>query len=278
MAGELDLEAMAAEYAAARGESAAPGDVWDEVAALARGPSASSVGRPEGATVPDWAPPGTLASEEVVEFGGVRVRLKVDWAVGIGGATWTSGQQLCRHLATYERRYSALRRGAPLKFLELGAGTGVSGLFAAKLFPGASVVLTDLADHLDLLDANVYLNGVEGRVVSELLDWRDADTFGRLDEAPDVVLAADCAYHESLHAPLISVLERACRSPRTTCVLGVTKSDTGLAFFDALHAAGLDYHLLEPPADAYSALFAVSRTPAFGAARDPARPPWPTAA
>ena len=45
------------------------------------------------------APPTAASSassteEEVVAFGGVSVRLKVDWGVGIGGATWTSGQQL----------------------------------------------------------------------------------------------------------------------------------------------------------------------------------------
>ena len=225
------------------------------------------------------APPTAASSasdsteEEVVAFGGVSVRLKVDWGVGIGGATWTSGQQLCRHLATYEKRYAALRP-RPLRFLELGAGTGVSGLFAAKLFPDSAAALTDLGDHLELLDANVALNELGGRVSTALLDWADPGTFAALDAfAPDVVLAADCAYHASLHGPLVAVLKHACASG-ATCALGVTKSDTGLAFFDALHAAGLDYALLEPPADAYSALFAVSARPGFGEFRDAREPPW----
>lgn len=134
--------------------------------------------------------------------------------------------------------------------------------------------MTDRADHLELLEANVYHNGLEDRVSVALLDWVDEGTFALLDDALDLVLATDCAYHESLHEPLINVLKRACAHDKTTCVLGVTKSDTGLEFFDALHAAGLDYHLIEPPSDEYSALLSIKKTRAFKQPRDAKQPPW----
>lgn len=108
--------------------------VWDEVDAIGASANAPQAHNQQRAR-PDWAPPGSLVEEEVVEYEGVSVRLKVDWGVGIGGATWTSGQQLCRHLAKYKARYAA-QTSRPLRVLELGAGTGVAGLLASGALDG----------------------------------------------------------------------------------------------------------------------------------------------
>lgn len=246
--------------AATRAAAAATASVWDEVEA-----TASRAGGRAAAGLRD---------EEVVRVGATTVRLKVDWGVGIGGGAWNCGLALCRHLDRFAARYAELAP-RPLRFLELGAGTGVAGLFAAARFPGSRVVLTDLADHLDLLEVNAYRNHDRGaRAEVALLDWADATTWAPLDPPPDVVLAADCAYHERLYAPLVAVLRRACAAPETTVVLGVTRSDTGADFFAMLDAAGLAYTLAERPADSYAALFVVRRARAFDEPRDARLPPW----
>jgi nicotinamide N-methyltransferase len=60
--------------------------------------------------------------------------------------------------------------------LELGSGTGLLGLVAARL-GAASVTLTDLPSELDLLRANVALNSIGGFVA----DARRASGVGRRD-------------------------------------------------------------------------------------------------
>ena len=244
---------------ATRAAAAATAGVWDEVDAVA-----THAGRNDT---------GAARDEEVVAYGRASVRIAVDWRVGIGGGAWERGLAVCAHLARYEARYRALSPW-PLRILELGAGTGIAGLYAGALFRDATVVLTDLGDHLDLLDVNVYRNELQERVRAKVLDWKDASSWTALDDAPDLIVATDCAYHPSLYRPFADVLARACRSRKTTCLVGVTKQDTTAAFYAMLDAAGLEYVLAEEPADSYAALFAIRKARPFGEARDPKHPPW----
>ncbi|VDO87553.1 unnamed protein product [Haemonchus placei] len=94
--------------------------------------------------------------------------------------------------------------------LELGAGTGILGLTAAKL--GARCVI--LTDHpseeiLTLLDENVRKNELSNSCLVKGLDWQDrenvASTVDALEEL-DYLIAADVFYDVCTFRPLLSTI------------------------------------------------------------------------
>ena len=204
-------------------------------------------------------------AEETITHGAHTIRVAASWRVGIGGKTWSTGALACKHLAAHAARYAALAPTRQLRILELGAGTGVAGLFAAKCLE-ARVVLTDAEDHLELLRDNVRRNNLGERVSVQLFDWKDEKTWD-LGSAPDLILCTDNAYHPSLYEPLAAALER-CLAGGAKGLFGVTKTDTSFAFFELLTARGLDYRFAEAPADDYYALLAICKAPAFDGRRD----------
>lgn len=89
------------------------------------------------------------------------------------------------------------------RVLELGCGLGLPSLVAARR--GAEVLATDWAeDALDLLEENAARNHLSLR--RRRLDWTrpPADL---VEEAPDLVLAADVAYEQRNVEPLATLLE-----------------------------------------------------------------------
>ena len=204
-------------------------------------------------------------AEETVTHGDHTIKVAASWRVGIGGKTWSTGALACKHLAAHADRYKQLAPARQLRVLELGAGTGVAGLFAAKCLE-ARVVLTDAEDHLELLRDNVTRNALEGSVSVQLFDWKDEASWDLTSE-PDLILCTDNAYHPSLYEPLAAALDR-CLSKGAKGLFGVTKTDTSFAFFELLTARGLDYRFAEAPADDYYALLAICKAPAFDGRRD----------
>jgi len=127
-----------------------------------------------------------------------------------GISTWDGA----RKLALFLNDTKTLVRGKNV--LELGAGTGVSGL-AASLCGAAVVTLTDLEYSLPQLVANVNatLEGVDscGSVRVRRLDWTDSETFpgGTSEDSEgstffDVILAADVAWLDHLVDPLVTAI------------------------------------------------------------------------
>lgn len=108
----------------------------------------------------------------------------------VAGVVWNAAKVFSQYLCT------ALADGqlAGKRILELGAGTGLAGLMAARL--GASeVVLSDLPMALPLLRDIIALNGAEANVRAAELAWgpqgaSDLAALGRFD----LVLATDCTY------------------------------------------------------------------------------------
>lgn len=95
--------------------------------------------------------------------------------------------------------------------LELGSGTGLTGLVVAKACAPARVVLTDGNEKvLALLRENVAENCNNGELVSVVaLDWEEVDTSLSewKDLQPEVVIAADVVYDGTLFGPLCSAIE-----------------------------------------------------------------------
>lgn len=113
------------------------------------------------------------------------------------------------------------------RVLELGSGTGLTGLVVAKVCQPRTLVLTDGNEQvLELLRYNVEANGFnaenenidrskregEPQVLVRALDWDAVDAMSdvllsQCGGPPDVILAADVVYDETLFVPLCRALD-----------------------------------------------------------------------
>ncbi len=110
------------------------------------------------------------------------------------------------------------------RYLELGCGMGVAGLFAAA--HGHRVLLSDInEDALAFARANAALNGFDPSIVIRL-DWRDPDFQGRFD----VIFGSDILYSEGSYAFLISFLKSHLK-PRGEVLLSVSAFISAASFF-----------------------------------------------
>ena len=168
--------------------------------------------------------PTTVTLLELPSGGMIRVHSLPSAAtaeeVVLGGVVWPAARSLCEWLADHvgEIQGSAL--------LELGAGTGACGLFAAGL--GASrVVITeggaDAGRLTPLMHQNVTTNGLAGRVEVCILDWGDVSALppGPFDwiVGSDVAWGADEDSHRHLCQALCALLQRS--PPHTRAILAV---------------------------------------------------------
>ncbi|XP_027084456.1 uncharacterized protein [Coffea arabica] len=106
--------------------------------------------------------------------------------------------------------------------LELGAGTGLPGLTAARL--GASrVVLTDIKPLIPLLEKNVEVNGLGDRVLACQLAWGSDEIPSQLNELGhvDLVLLSDVFFDAAEMGGLAKTLKKVCG--KETTVWGATE-------------------------------------------------------
>lgn len=87
--------------------------------------------------------------------------------------------------------------------LELGAGTGICGIIAAKL--GAKVLISDLDQKqvLNLIQTNLKLNNVEADVIP--LQWGRLDYLQSIPKL-DYIIGSDLFYEESDYEDLFFTL------------------------------------------------------------------------
>ena len=116
-----------------------------------------------------------------------------------GRTVWDGAVILSRYLEEERNRFAGKH------FLELGAGTGLSGLSAAAL-GAASVTLTDLKYCLKSLEANMHASDLASRCRVLELDWLNPDLtdIGEID----VVIAADVVWLKKLVEPLVALLAK----------------------------------------------------------------------
>lgn len=91
--------------------------------------------------------------------------------------------------------------------LELGSGTGFTGIFLHKLLSPMYIYLTDCHDAvLQLLEENLNMNEcIRSKIDSGRLYW-GRENFN-IDFIPDVILASDVVYDNSLFQPFIETIE-----------------------------------------------------------------------
>lgn len=100
-----------------------------------------------------------------------------------GEYIWPAGIAMCEFL----KRNPELVKGK--RILELGSGTGIVGLYAAKL--GAEhVTLTDFIDfNIEHIKTNIKKNGLEGVAEPRWFRWGTS-----LDEQWEIIIGSDIVY------------------------------------------------------------------------------------
>ncbi|KAI1207177.1 putative methyltransferase-domain-containing protein [Annulohypoxylon truncatum] len=131
------------------------------------------------------------------------LRLREDLASGCGGQTWPAGMVLGRHMLRYHREDLGEAR-----ILELGAGGGLVGLAVAR---GCAVgkhplLVTDQLEMHSLMEHNIALNNLEGKVQAAILNWGEPLPPAVVALKPNVILAADCVYFEPAFPLLLATL------------------------------------------------------------------------
>ncbi|XP_037303801.2 EEF1A lysine methyltransferase 3-like [Pungitius pungitius] len=127
--------------------------------------------------------------------------------LGVAAAVWEAALHLCSYLE--ERSVEVRGR----RVIELGAGTGVVGILAARL--GAVVTLTDLPLTLPQLEANVSANTPSSGWPATLptvlpLSWgQDHMNF---PSDWDLVLCADIIYLPETYPLLVRTLAHLCKN------------------------------------------------------------------
>ncbi|XP_023279481.1 EEF1A lysine methyltransferase 3 [Seriola lalandi dorsalis] len=127
--------------------------------------------------------------------------------LGVAAPVWEAALHLCR----YFEEQSVELRGK--RIIELGAGTGVVGILAARL--GAAVTLTDLPLALPQLQANVSANmpssGWPSPPPTVLpLSWGEDHKNFPTDW--DLVLCADIIYLPETYPLLVETLTHLCKN------------------------------------------------------------------
>ncbi|KAI7233492.1 S-adenosyl-L-methionine-dependent methyltransferase [Hortaea werneckii] len=138
-----------------------------------------------------------------VDFDGLLqtpLKLHEDLAKGNGGQAWPAGRVLAKYLLRKKR--DGLKRSTMLA-IALGCQ------------PDQALHITDMDSMLNLMQQNIALNELQGKVHAEVYNWGGAKPEA-VPAHPDVVLAADCVYFEPAF-PLLQQTLEALIGPNTTC-------------------------------------------------------------
>ncbi|KAJ3758049.1 putative methyltransferase-domain-containing protein [Lentinula raphanica] len=141
----------------------------------------------------------SLCLEISSNSGPISINLQVDASPGCGGIVWPAGQILSNYLI---KQGSDFMQGKHV--VELGSGTGLVGLIAAKLGAGR-VWITDQASLLDIMQQNLSLNRLQCNCEVAELNW--GTSIPTAMSSPDVILAADCVYFEPAFPLLVRTLD-----------------------------------------------------------------------
>ncbi len=126
---------------------------------------------------------------------------------GTGGRIWSSSKVLREYLKENGDVFVLDKN-----VVELGCGTGVVGIYAAKRGQARSVLLTDGGSDalLKLAEENASKNGVENISVHKL-EWGVGKVSPTLRDCmktnpPDLIVGSDCTYERKSHAALCDTI------------------------------------------------------------------------
>ena len=130
-----------------------------------------------------------------------------------------------------------------LNVLELGCGCGSVGISLAQSIPDCDVVLTDLPEVTELVQANIarMSPAISSHVAFEPLDWLQPLTGKLQSRAHDLIIVSECTYNTDTLAPLVDTLVTLlARSPKAVVVLATkTRHASEAVVFELLEKAGI---------------------------------------
>ncbi|XP_046374633.2 protein N-lysine methyltransferase METTL21D-like [Haliotis rufescens] len=140
----------------------------------------------------------------------------------VGCVVWDAAIVLSKYLETHD--FDGGKSWMGKKVVELGAGTGVVGLFAASY--GADVIITDLPEFVPLMELNIKENThiISGSAEACTLTWGQ-DKSTKFDHI-DFIIIADCIYYEESLEPLVSTITEL-SDMETTVLCCYEQRDTG---------------------------------------------------
>lgn len=182
---------------------------------------------------------------------GTAIQLLEHKALGIAHQLWPAAKFMCNYLDEHSHLLSE-HVGGSINILELGAGVGLCGLFAAAALRHHSdikvtVVLTDLPEALGGLNENISLNGLNASVSSAELSWGVDGQMERvfaMFDAPPLVIAADCVYYQCLFRPLFLTIKGLTDRGCVVIIAHVKRWKKDAKFFGMCRKHGMTVQLL----------------------------------
>ncbi|KAL4655582.1 protein-lysine methyltransferase METTL21B [Arapaima gigas] len=170
----------------------------------------------------------SFSAESVYRFGEQELKINQMFGANLGVAApvWDAAVCLCRYMDE-----------APLdvggkRVIELGAGTGIVGILAARL--GANVTLTDLPHAITQLENNVAANrppvgwpSVSPSVLP--LSW--GLDHGQFPTDWDLVLGADIVYLSETYTLLLDTLTHLCKDGAAVYLSSKMRAEHGTPDF-----------------------------------------------
>ncbi|CAA7264988.1 unnamed protein product [Cyclocybe aegerita] len=164
--------------------------------------------------------------------------LSKDDHTSVGLQSWGSAilfaERICANPGTFSLPPPLQTAGKPLRILELGAGTGMLSIVAAKILhsstSSAKIIATDYhPDVLTNLSKNIETNFPAHTFINvKPFDWEHPTFRSPFDQPFDIILAADVIYHP-YHAQWIKAcVERLLRHPKAPSVNDEEEDEGGV--------------------------------------------------
>lgn len=156
----------------------------------------------------------------------------IDQTISLQGGTTMPLLEYALVSATYRR----------LNVIELGCGCGSVGISIAQMVPDCDVLLTDLPEVTELVEANVarMLPAMSSKVNFLPLDWEDPLPDKIQSRPNDLIIVSECTYNSDTLQPLVqTLLALLVRSPKAVIVVSTkTRHDSEAVFFDMMKNVG----------------------------------------
>uniref|UniRef100_A0A3Q3VRA2 Uncharacterized protein n=1 Tax=Mola mola TaxID=94237 RepID=A0A3Q3VRA2_MOLML len=174
----------------------------------------------------------TFCREVVYSLAGEELKIRQVFGANLGVAApvWEAALHLCRYVGEQPVELRGKRA------IELGAGTGVVGILAARL--GAHVTLTDLPLALPQLQANVSANKPSSGWPSTLpivlpLSW--GEDHSNFSSEWDLALGADIIYLPETYPLLVETLAHLCKNSAVVYLSSKMRKEHGTPGFFQEH-------------------------------------------
>ncbi len=109
-------------------------------------------------------------------YNDVRLQVKLDMSVGIGGDKWPAADKFCDFICSDQWRGYFDKLFRDKKCIELGSGNGIVGIVLNKIFEPELMTVTDLESHINHIKGNIDQNHCTDHCEVKALDWKDCSS------------------------------------------------------------------------------------------------------